>query len=371
MRPASWSNSMSLHTTKNVRSVTRRPCRRDRLRRTAGSRAHGPRHRRNCDTRQNAKTPTRRPVRRARASDTLTRSNNSSGPGRPVTGSKKREVTGACGPRSIRRMRVVVQCFDVHDPPPAATPCPGRLSPPTSPNVLAGYGRLFRTAVSLVSARIVVLVSGGLGGRCEAGELGRLRSCSPTNEEKPMLNRQKLTQIGLGLLGAAVLAVGGAGFLTTSNAADTSPACTQGTAGASAGTQAGAGGSSTGANGSLSAGTGTPRSGSAPNPVSGVTPSIPSVPGLPERDRAAPRGSHNGPARGVPRRHEPGAVLDAARHARPAGDRGARGQGVFVGATTPSSQTGATVTPDSSGTGSHVGIVGAPGSTGSLSNIGL
>jgi hypothetical protein len=185
-----------------------------------------------------------------------------------------------------------------------------------------------------------------------------------------MLNRQKLTQIGLGLLGAAVLAVGGAGFLTTSNAADTSPACTQGTAGASAGTQAGAGGSSTGANGSLSAGTGTPRSGSAPNPVSGVTPSIPSVPGLPNATGLLPAGATTDPL---------GAFLAAVNQALsstplgtlvPQATGGAR-QGVFVGATTPSSQTGATVTPDSSGTGSHVGIVGAPGSTGSLSNIGL
>ena len=137
-----------------------------------------------------------------------------------------------------------------------------------------------------------------------------------------MLKRKTLTQIGLGLLGAAVLAVGGAGFLTTSNAADTSPACTQGTAGASAATQAGAGGSSTGANGSLSAGTGTPGPGSCLEPGLGSDTVDPVSAGPSARPGCSQRKPRTGPARGVPRRREPGPVLDAARNARPPGRRG-------------------------------------------------
>ena len=87
-------------------------------------------------------------------------------------------------------------------------------------------------------------------------------------------------------------------------------------------------------------------------------------------DRATPRGATTDPL---------GAFLAAVNQAlssTPLGTlvpqaTGARASGPVRRCDPPSAQTGATVTPDSSGTGSHVGLVGVPGTTGSLTNLGL
>jgi hypothetical protein len=189
-----------------------------------------------------------------------------------------------------------------------------------------------------------------------------------------MLKRQVIARAGIGLVGAAVLAIGGAGFLTAGNAASTSPACTGGSTAASAGVRSDQGATSGRADGSAAANASTPGSGSGSGAGSGPAgaPALPSGPaGIPVSGTSAvpTAGATDALAQFL-------ATLDHALSSTPLGaavpDVANAGSGeLFVGASSASSRTGATVTPDPSGTGSHVGVVGLPGASGSLTHIGL
>jgi hypothetical protein len=212
-----------------------------------------------------------------------------------------------------------------------------------------------------------------------------------------VITRTGLGRAALGVIGAGVLAVGGAGFLTSSSAS-TDPTCAQpssGTAGAApAASDTGTG--SPGAVPAASPSIGSLAAGALSNLPSGAgLPGVP-VPGAPIATPGAPQdalgqlvaqldallagvpGALGGnplaglpvgglPVGGLPVGGLPvgGLPLGGA----PGGGTG--GSQLFVGATGSSGQTGVTVTPDPTPQGSQVGLVGAPGISGPVANLGL
>jgi hypothetical protein len=196
-----------------------------------------------------------------------------------------------------------------------------------------------------------------------------------------MFHRQTLTRAALGLLGAAVLAVGGAGFLTTSNAATDSPACPASGAAATGAQTNGSGGTggAGGTGGTVAAGTSAPgaAAGTPGNAAAGLTSLVGSVvpasgtdaltrlvAAIEQAVATTPIGAATTAAQGA----TTGAT--GATGAPTGGPTGATNGGLFVGASTQSSRTGATVTPKPEG-GSTAGIVGLPGTSGGLTNLGL
>ena len=189
-------------------------------------------------------------------------------------------------------------------------------------------------------------------------------------------------RLALALLGAGTLALGGAGFLTSSGAS-TDPTCAQPSSGTAAAAPA-ASDTGTGSPGAVPAADpsiGSLAAGALSNLPDGTT--LPGV-RMPGAPTASPGATQNaldrflaqlnallsvapGSPGGLPLGGLPGAGL-------PLGGTAAGGTGgspLFVGATGSSGQAGVIVTPDPTPRGSQVGVVGVPGISGPVANFGL
>ena len=197
-----------------------------------------------------------------------------------------------------------------------------------------------------------------------------------------MPRRNVITRTGvgratLGLAGAATLAIGGAGFLTSSGAS-TDPTCAQPSSGTAAAAPA-ASDTGTGSPGAVPAASpsiGSLAAGALSNlPGGAALPGLP-VPGAPIATPGSPQdalGQFVAPLdallSGVPGALGDGNPFAGLPVGGPGGGTG--GSQLFVGATGSSGQTGATVTPDPTPSGSQLGVVGVPGISGPVANLGF